>query len=152
MRATWSAGPKRSWSFWASWRIWCTIACDLTCLLRLGSAFCSFPVLGVTLADVVAGCFVLVPGSLRASGAWPAGFRRGCGSADCVADATESPPDPRGGHRAGVGGPLPGQPQVRGERAGEPQLGVAGNDQPGPPVRGGGVAQQRGVPAQHLLE
>jgi len=107
-------------------------ACDLTCLLRLGSAFCSLPVFRVTLADVAAGCFVLVPGSLRASGAWSAGFRRGCGSADCVADAAESPPDPRGGHRVWRLGLLPGQAEVRGEGASEAELGVAGDGWVGP--------------------
>ncbi len=35
-------------------------ACRLTCLLGLGPAFCPFPAFGVALADVVAGCFVLV--------------------------------------------------------------------------------------------
>jgi hypothetical protein len=59
--------------------------------------------------------------------------------------------------RAGVSrpwraGPLPGQPDVGGQPAGEPELGVGGDDQPGPPVGGGRVAQLRPGPAQDLLE
>jgi hypothetical protein len=36
--------------------------------------------------------------------------------------------------------------------AGEAELGVAGDEQPGPPVRGGRVAHLRGGPAEDLLE
>jgi hypothetical protein len=67
-------------------------------------------------------------------------------------EGPESPPDPRGGQAAGQGRALPGQAQVCSEAAGEPELGVAGEDQPGPPVGGGGVAQFRLGPAEDLLQ
>ncbi|HEY3735453.1 MAG TPA: hypothetical protein VGL63_16210 [Streptosporangiaceae bacterium] len=47
---------------------------------------------------------------------------------------------------------LPGQAQVGGKLAGEAELGVAGDDQPGPPVGGGRVAQPGPGPAEDLLE
>jgi hypothetical protein len=53
---------------------------------------------------------------------------------------------------AALAGPLPGQPDVGGEGPGQAALGVAGDDQPGPPVGGGGVADLRGGPPQDLLE
>ena len=87
-----------------------------------------------------------------AAGAGFGWFRRGCGSADCVADGAESAADPGGGQGAGWLGSLPGQAQVRGERGGQPQLGVGGDDQPGPPVRGVRAADLGGGPAQDLLE
>jgi hypothetical protein len=46
---------------------------------------------------------------------------------------------------------LPGQPDVGGQPAGEPELGIGGDDQPGPPVGGGRVTQLRPGPAQDLL-
>jgi hypothetical protein len=50
------------------------------------------------------------------------------------------------------GGSFPGAAQVSGERPGEAELGVAGDDQPGPPVRGLRVTEPRGGPSQNLLE
>src|SRR5262249_46077193 len=60
--------------------------------------------------------------------------------------------DPGGGQPAGRAGPLPGQPDVGGEVAGQVELGVAGDDDPGPPVGGGWVTQLRAGPAEHLLD
>src|SRR5207248_3182081 len=73
------------------WKDLETHPCDLTWLVRSASVFCSVRTLEVVFADVVAGCLVLVPGSSGAPGARCARFRRGCGSADCVADGAESP-------------------------------------------------------------
>ena len=47
---------------------------------------------------------------------------------------------------------LPGQPQLRDEDAGEAELSVTGDDQPGPPVRGGRVAEPGRGPLQDVLE
>src|ERR1700731_2789745 len=117
--------------------IWCPIACRLTWRSCSWFSFCPVCAFEVAFADVVAGCRALVLRAFRASGAWPGGPGRGCGSTECLADNAESPPAPGGGHGARGLAPLQGQPQVRGQCAGEPQLGVSGDDDPGPPVRGG---------------
>ena len=70
----------------------------------------------------------------------------------CLADVPEPAADPRGGQQAGRAGPLPGQPQVGGQAPGEAELGIAGDDQPGPPVGGGRVPELRPGPAQDLLD
>jgi len=44
------------------------------------------------------------------------------------------------------------QPDVGGQAAGEAELGLAGDDQPGPPVRGGRVSELGPSPAQDLLK
>ena len=67
-------------------------------------------------------------------------------------EVTETAADAGGGEAAGRAGPLPGQPDVGGEVVGEVQLGVAGDDQPGPPVGGGRVAQLGPGPAEHLFQ
>jgi len=80
------------------------------------------------LAHVVAGGRAAVLGSGRAAGPWFGGFRRAGQTGQRLADVAEPPPDPGGGEPAGRAGPLPGQPDVGGEVAGEMQLGVAGED------------------------
>src|SRR5437660_1791043 len=100
----------------------------------------------------MAGCGPAVRGAWGASGAGLAGFRRAGQYGQRAVDVTETPADPGGGQPAGRAGPLPGQADVGGEAAGEVQLGVGGDDQPGPPVGGGGVADLRGGPSQDLLE
>ena len=85
-------------------------------------------------------------------GAGFAGFRRTGGLGRLRADAPKPAADPGRGQPARRGGPFPGAAQVGGQRAGQAELGVAGDDQPGPPVRGGRVADLRGGPAQDLLE
>ena len=67
-------------------------------------------------------------------------------------DVPEPAADPGGSQPARRGGPFPGQAQVCSEGAGEAELGVGGDDQPGPPVRGGRVAEFRGGPPEDLLE
>jgi hypothetical protein len=88
----------------------------------------------------------------RAAGSWFAGFRRAGGDGQVLADAAEPAADAGGGEPAGLAGLLPGHPDVFGERPGEVQLGVAGDDQPGPAVGGGRVAELRAGPAEVLLE
>jgi transposase len=125
------------------------LACCLTCAFAPGfeAAFASggFP-------HVVAGCgaAVLRPG--RAAGAGLARFRCTGGAADGRADVPKSPPDAGWGEPSRRGGAFPGQAQVGCERPGEAELGVAGDDQPGPPVRGSRGADSGGGPAQDLLE
>ncbi len=97
--------------------------CYLTCLLAGGFlGLVSFD----GLAHVVAGGRVAVLRAGRASGAGFAGFRRAGQIGQCLADVAEPSPDPGGGQAAGRAGPLPGQPQVFGESAGQPELGAAG--------------------------
>jgi hypothetical protein len=67
-------------------------------------------------------------------------------------DVPESAADPSGGEAARGGGALPGAAEVVGQRPGETQLGVAGDDQPGPAVGGLGGAELRAGPAEGLLK
>src|SRR3954451_14972719 len=105
-----------------------TSACRLT-LDRL------FVGLGVSacggLADVVAGCPVLVGDAGWASGAGSAGVRRTGRKSDLRAEAAKSAADPGGGQPPGWAGPFPGATQVGGQVTGQAQLGVRGDDQPG---------------------
>jgi hypothetical protein len=71
---------------------------------------------------------------------------------DRRADVPEPAADAGRGQPPGRGWPFPGQAQVVSERPGEAELRVAGDDQPGPPVRGGGVAELGGGPPEDLLE
>ena len=81
-----------------------------------------------------------------------AGFRY-TGQLGCLrVDVPNPPPDPGRGQPPGRCGPFPRAAQVSGERAPEAELGVAGDDQPGPAVRGGRVADLRDGPAEDLLE
>jgi len=78
-------------------------------------------------------------------------FRRAGRIGECLADVAEPAADPGRGQPTGRAGPLPGQPDAGGEVAGQIELGVAGDDQPGPPVGGGRVAEPGPGPAEHLL-
>src|SRR5713101_5410975 len=69
-----------------------------------------------------------------------------------MADVPESAADPGGGQAAGRAGLLPGQLQVGDEVAGEAELGVAGDDQPGPPVGSGRGAELGAGPAENLFQ
>ena len=60
--------------------------------------------------------------------------------------------DPGRGQPLGWGGSLPGAAEIVGEAAGQPQLGVGGDDQPGPAVPGGGVTDLGYGPAEGLFE
>src|ERR1700744_3189126 len=103
------------------------------------------------LADRVAGWLVLVLRAFGSPGAGPGGFRRVRGGACCIACAAECGADPAGGHLPGRDGGLPGQ-APGGQGAGEPQLVPGRDDDPGPAVGGGGVAEPGGGPAELLLE
>ncbi len=74
------------------------------------------------LAHVVAGGRAVVLRSGRAAGAGFAGFRRAGQSGQCLADVPEPAADPCGGQPAGRAGPLPGQPDIGGQAAGEASL------------------------------
>ena len=91
---------------------------------------------------------VLRPG--RPSGAGLAGFRRTGQAGQGPVDVPEPAADPGRGQPPGRA--CPRQAQVRRQRAGEPELGMAGDDDPGPPVSGGRVTESRGGPAKDLLE
>ena len=69
----------------------------------------------------------------RAAGAGPGGFRQAGRGAQLVAQMTKCAADPAGRQRPpGPGSPFPGAAQVGGQVAGEPQLDVSGDQQPGP--------------------
>lgn len=88
------------------------------------------------LADVVAGGAVPVLEPWWASRAGPAGF--GCTGrlVDLPAQVAKPSPDPGGGQPLDRQRLLPGTTQVGGEMTGQAQLGVGGQDQPGPAVGG----------------
>src|ERR1700679_3328944 len=132
----------------------CTYSCRLTCLFCLLSGVLGWSAFfAVGLADGVAGGVPLVFRALGPSGSGPAGFRVAGGSADGFAGAAESGADLAGGHdAAGRAGRVPAHPGQRAAAAGEVELGVAGDEQPGPAVGGGGVAQQWPGPAELLLQ
>jgi hypothetical protein len=95
---------------------------------------------------------VLVLGAFGAARAGLGGFRGAGGGADGVAGVAESGADAAGGHLLWRQGALPGQPGVGGQGPGEVELGVAGDEEPGPPVGGARVAEGGLVPAEGLLE
>lgn len=120
-------------------------------LTSLGSVF--FGRLGAFhgLADVVAPGPLLVLRAGRPSGTWSGRFRRDCRAGCCRADVAKPPADPGGGEAAGLAGPFPGAPEILGEGPGEAELGVGGDDQPGPQVGRVGIPDLRGGPAQGLF-
>ena len=87
-----------------------------------------------------------------ASGSGSAGFRRTGRQGDLRSEEAKSAADPGGGQPLGWAWPFPAAAQVDGEVAGQAQLGVRGDDQPGPAVGGGGVTQLGANPAEGLLE
>jgi hypothetical protein len=93
---------------------------------------------------------VLRPG--RPSGAGLAGFRCTGQAGQGRVDVPEPAADPGRGQPPGQGGPFPGQAQIRRQRPGEPELGMGGDDDPGPSVSGGRATEFRGGPAKDLLE
>jgi hypothetical protein len=124
-----------------AWRLTCRLLPGVLCLACL-----------TVLADVVAGGWVAVLGAGWPPGSGFAGFWRAGGAGGHRADAAKSPADSGGGEPAGRGGAFPGAAQVGGERAGEPELGVAGDHDPGPAVGGVRVADFGGGPAEDLFE
>src|SRR5450755_3459607 len=90
--------------------------------------------------------------SWRPPGAGFAGFRCTGWLGRRRADVPKPPADARWGQPPWRGGSFPGAAQVSGERPGEPQLGMAADDQPGPPVSSLGVADLRDGPPEDLFE
>ncbi len=100
--------------------------------------------------DVVAGCGEGVLSARWPSGAGAVGFQcfgraAGLWAPEVAADAGGSEPVRRAGF-------FPGTASVACEGAGETELGVGGDDQPGPAVGGLGGADLRGGPGEGLLE
>jgi len=99
-----------------------------------------------------------VSGSGRPAGAgWPAwatcsGFWWSGGGAQGGGKSAKFASDPGGRQAAGFRGSFPGQSLVVHEAAGEAELGVAGADQPGPPVGLFGGAHGWAGPAQGVLD
>src|SRR6266508_5121867 len=87
------------------------------------------------------------PSRAGLAGFWCTGWAGGL-----RADVPEPSPDPGRGEPTGRSGSLPWSAQIAGERPGEAELGVAGDDQPGPPVGGLSIADLGCGPAQGLLE
>ena len=86
----------------------------------------------------------------RARAGWVSGHGRG---AEVGADVAEPPADAARGERpGGVGVLLPGAAEVAGEGAGEQELGVGGDDDPGPAVGLLGGADLRGGEAEGALQ
>ena len=91
-------------------------------------------------------------GAFRASGARRDGFRWVGGSPDVCTQKTKPPPNARRGQHGRIARPFPGQSAVVDEAAGQPQLGVGGNDEPGPTVGLCGGADAACSPAQRSLD
>ncbi len=90
-------------------------------------------------------------GTLWASRAGRVEFRWTGRRADGGAKSTKPPADPRRGESGGVTRAFPGQAVVGNETAGQPQLGVGRDDEPGPAVGLLGCAQRRGGPAERAF-
>src|SRR5512147_245053 len=87
-----------------------------------------------------------------ATGARPGGIRCAGREGDLRSEVAKPSTHPGGGQPSGWAGPFPAAAQVVGEVASQAQLGVAGDDQPGPAVGGVRVTQLGGGPAQVLFE
>ena len=119
-----------------------TAAGRLACRLTLDRLFDGLGVGACDgLADVVAGCPVLIGDAGWASGTGPVGFRRTGWNGDLRSEVAKSAAYPGGSQPSGWAGPFPGAAQIDGQVTGQAQLGVRGDDQPGPAVGGGGVTQ-----------
>src|SRR3954470_21790257 len=103
------------------------------------------------LADVVAGSALPVVDPRWASGPGMSGVRCACRRGGLRVQGAKSAANPRGGQPLDRQRPFPGAAQIVRERAGEAQLGVRGEDQPGPAVGRGRATQPRAGPAQGLL-
>ena len=103
-------------------------------------------------ALVFAGLLLTAQAAVWAARSGPAGFRCAGGLGGVRAEVPKPAADPGGSQPAGWGRFLPGATQIGGQRSGEAELGVRGDEQPGPAVTGGRGADLRGRPAQGLLE
>src|ERR1039457_7034815 len=139
---TWGYGPA---SQYRTRRLACRLTCAFARCLEAGFHPGGFP-------HVVAGCRPAVLGSGWAAGAGFAGFRCTGGLGCFRADVPKPAADAGRGQPAWEGGAFPGVAQVSGQSAGQAQLGMAGYDQPGPPVRSVRVADLGDGPPEDLLE
>src|SRR3954451_3910273 len=87
-----------------------------------------------------------------ASWAGVGGWRRAARKGDLRAEAAKPAPDPGRGEPVGWQGWIPGPTQIVGVAASESELGVCGDDQPGPAVPGSRVTDLRCGPAEGLFE
>ena len=102
--------------------------------------------------DVVAAGWLVVAAAGWASRAWPGGFRCSGGATGLAAEVPKSSPDAGGSEAFGRCGAFPGAAEVGDRAAGEAELGVGGQDEPGPAVGGGWVAGFWAGPAEGLFE
>jgi hypothetical protein len=117
------------------------LACDLTVGPGSGGLFDGW----VASSSLGAGAFgASGTGCLRF---WWTGW-----GAQCWLKSAKSPSDAGGGEPAGFALSFPGQAQVVDEAAGQAQLGVGGDDEPGPPVGLFGGAQRWRGPTQGVLD
>jgi len=86
------------------------------------------------------------------SGRSSAGFRWLGGRAQMHQKRRNGAVDPDRRQATGVVAALPGQPQVRNARSGQPELGESGQNQPRPAVGLLGAAHPRRRPSERLLE
>src|SRR5512139_53809 len=100
----------------------------------------------------MAGCGGPVDGAGWASWAWGGGFRCPRRVGDLRSDVPKPSTHAGRGEPAWRNGSFPRTAQIGGDVAGEAELGVGGDDQPGPAVGGGRVAQPGCGPAQSLFE
>src|SRR4051812_25886213 len=124
------------------------LACRLTRDGLLATGGCGS---GDGLADVVAGSAVPVGHSGWSPGPGVGGFRCTGRTGGLRAQVAKSAADPSRGQSPGRQRPFPGPAQIDSERAGQPQFGVRGEDQPGPAVGRGRGTELRAGPAQGLL-
>ncbi len=85
------------------------------------------------------------------SGRSSAGFRRLRGRAEVHQKRRNGAVDPDRRQATGIVAALPGQPQVRNARSGQPELGERGQHQPRPAVGLLGAAHPRRRPSECLL-
>lgn len=103
-------------------------------------------------SEVAAGGGVPVARAGRPFRAGPAGFRCTRWRVAGRAEVSEPTPDPGRAQPLGRDRALPWTAQVRGERPGQAQPGVRGQDQPCPSVGRGRAAQLRHGPPESLLD
>jgi len=103
-------------------------------------------------SDGLDGCFSAVFSAFGASGAGSGGFRRSRGMDRCPADAAIVCPDSCGRQQCGSYRLLPRQSVVSCNRPSKAELGVGGDDQPGPSVSRCRAAQMWPCPPQGLFQ
>src|SRR3954454_25239739 len=100
------------------------------------------------LADRVMRCRSAVAAAGWTSGPGVCGFRRMSRKRDLRPEAAKPAADPGGGEPVRGDRAFTGSASIIGVAAGQAELGVRGDDQPGPAVAGGRVTDLRGGPAE----